>query len=54
MKCDQLLEQFPYKLTKAQSRVWEEIKKDLSSEYTMNQLIQEMLDQERPSLLFWP
>ena len=39
-ECDQLLEQFPYKLTKAQSRVWEEIKKDLSSEYTMNRLIQ--------------
>ena len=35
-----LLERLPYKLTKAQLRVWEEVKADLGSAYTMNRLIQ--------------
>ncbi|MHB8132084.1 MAG: ATP-dependent DNA helicase RecG [Mobilitalea sp.] len=39
-ECDQLIKAFPYTLTNAQLRVWEEIKKDLHSEYVMNRLIQ--------------
>ncbi len=39
-ECDQLIRSFPYSLTKAQLRVWEEIKKDLHGEYVMNRLIQ--------------
>jgi ATP-dependent DNA helicase RecG len=39
-ECDTLIKSFPYTLTKAQLRVWEEIKKDLNSEYVMNRLIQ--------------
>ena len=34
------LEQLPYKLTKAQKKVWSEIKEDLGSPYCMNRLIQ--------------
>lgn len=39
-ECDQLIDSLPYALTKAQLRVWEEIKDDLCSEYVMNRLIQ--------------
>lgn len=35
-----LIEALPYKLTNAQFKVWEEIQNDLTSEYTMNRLIQ--------------
>ncbi len=39
-ECDRLIESFPYSLTKAQLRVWAEVKKDLQGEYVMNRLIQ--------------
>jgi len=39
-ECRRLMESFPYSLTKAQLRVWDEIKKDLCGEYVMNRLIQ--------------
>jgi len=39
-ECDLLIKAFPYTLTNAQLRVWEEIKKDLHGEYVMNRLIQ--------------
>lgn len=39
-ECNQLIQNFPYTLTKAQVRVWEEIEKDLCKEYSMNRLIQ--------------
>jgi ATP-dependent DNA helicase RecG len=39
-ECDQYMKSFPYSLTKAQLRVWEEIKKDLCGDYVMNRLIQ--------------
>ena len=39
-ECDQMIQGLPYSLTKAQLRVWQEIKKDLSSDYGMNRLIQ--------------
>jgi len=39
-ECTRLIDSFPYKLTKAQLRVWEEMKKDLCSDYSMNRLIQ--------------
>lgn len=35
-----LIEALPYRLTGAQQRVWGEIQEDLTSEYTMNRLIQ--------------
>lgn len=35
-----LLEALPYQLTGAQSRVWEEIKADLTGEHVMNRLVQ--------------
>lgn len=35
-----LMEQLPYKLTKAQSRVWDEIRQDLTSGKCMNRLVQ--------------
>lgn len=38
--CDLLIKKLPYPLTKAQLRVWEEIKKDLCGEVSMNRLIQ--------------
>lgn len=38
--CMDLINSFPYTLTKAQLKVWEEIKKDLIGTYTMNRLIQ--------------
>ncbi len=40
VECNLLVEALPYPLTKAQLRVWEEIKKDLCGEYVMNRLIQ--------------
>jgi ATP-dependent DNA helicase RecG len=39
-ECDQYIKSLPYSLTKAQLRVWEEIKKDLRGDYVMNRLIQ--------------
>ncbi|MBH1939701.1 ATP-dependent DNA helicase RecG [Mobilitalea sibirica] len=39
-ECEQLIEGLPFPLTKAQIRVWVEIKKDLAGEYVMNRLIQ--------------
>lgn len=39
-ECDELIRSFPYQLTKAQLRVWDEIKKDLAGEYVMNRLVQ--------------
>jgi ATP-dependent DNA helicase RecG len=39
-ECDRLIESFPYSLTKAQLRVWDEVKRDLQGEYVMNRLIQ--------------
>ena len=37
---ERLIEALPYKLTNAQHKVWKEIQEDLSSEHTMNRLIQ--------------
>jgi ATP-dependent DNA helicase RecG len=39
-ECDSLIENLPYPLTNAQLRVWEEIKKDLCGNLSMNRLIQ--------------
>jgi ATP-dependent DNA helicase RecG len=39
-ECKQMIRDLPYALTGAQLRVWQEIKKDLSSDYGMNRLIQ--------------
>ncbi len=39
-ECDLLIEKLPYPLTKAQLRVWEEIKRDLCGSLSMNRLIQ--------------
>lgn len=39
-ECDKLIYNLPYSLTKAQYLVWEEIKKDMTSELVMNRLIQ--------------
>ncbi len=38
--CEALIKAFPYPLTKAQRRVWEEIRTDLQGEYVMNRLVQ--------------
>ena len=35
-----LVEALPYRLTKAQQRVWDEIRTDMSSDYAMNRLVQ--------------
>lgn len=39
-ECDDLLNSLPYKLTNAQMKVWEELKKDLQGQCAMNCLIQ--------------
>lgn len=39
-QAERLIEALPYRLTGAQQRVWGEIQNDLTSEYTMNRLIQ--------------
>lgn len=39
-QAERLIEALPYRLTGAQQRVWGEIQDDLTSEYTMNRLIQ--------------
>lgn len=39
-ECDALIKAFSYPLTKAQLRVWEEVKSDLRSPFVMNRLIQ--------------
>jgi ATP-dependent DNA helicase RecG len=38
--CDKLIRSLPYQLTKAQLKVWQEIKDDLTGNFTMNRLIQ--------------
>ncbi len=38
--CGRFIEGLPYRLTRAQLRVWKEIKEDLTGSYTMNRLIQ--------------
>ncbi len=40
LRTDAFIEGLPYKLTNAQAKVWEEIKKDLSGNKIMNRLIQ--------------
>ncbi len=37
---ERLIEALPYRLTKAQQKVWAEIRADLTSEYAMNRLVQ--------------
>ena len=37
---ERLIEALPYRLTKAQQRVWAEIRSDLTSKYAMNRLVQ--------------
>lgn len=37
---ERLIEMLPYRLTKAQVKVWSEIQNDMTSEHTMNRLIQ--------------
>lgn len=39
-EADQLIEQLPYQLTKAQRRVWQEIDADMQGDYTMSRLVQ--------------
>lgn len=39
-ECEQLIEALPYELTRAQKKVWEEIKKDLAGGGTMARLVQ--------------
>ena len=39
-ECDTLIRSLPYELTNAQKKVWEEIKKDLSGETSMQRLVQ--------------
>lgn len=39
-ECNELIEDLPYSLTKAQMLVWKEIKSDLTSQLAMNRLIQ--------------
>jgi ATP-dependent DNA helicase RecG len=39
-ECNQLISELPYELTKAQLRVWDEVRSDLKGEFIMNRLIQ--------------
>lgn len=39
-ECEELISELPYSLTKAQCNVWDEIKKDMTSDFSMNRLIQ--------------
>lgn len=39
-ECEELIKKLPFSLTAAQMSVWEEIKKDMTSDYSMNRLIQ--------------
>jgi ATP-dependent DNA helicase RecG len=39
-ECGDLIDSFPYELTKAQLRVWKEVREDLRNEFAMNRLIQ--------------
>ena len=39
-QCERIIEKLPYRLTNAQMRVWEEVKKDLCSSSSMRRLIQ--------------
>ena len=38
--CDRFVNELPYELTKAQLKVWKEIKSDLTGKHTMNRLVQ--------------
>lgn len=38
--CNKFIENLPYQLTKAQLKVWQEIKRDITGNFTMNRLIQ--------------
>ncbi|QHQ62511.1 ATP-dependent DNA helicase RecG [Anaerocolumna sedimenticola] len=38
--CDRFISELPYQLTKAQLKVWKEIKSDLTGNHTMNRLVQ--------------
>lgn len=40
LECDALLEQLPYRLTKAQEKVWAQVKADLMGDFVMNRLVQ--------------
>lgn len=39
-ECQEILKNLPYELTNAQKKVWDEIKKDMIGEYSMNRLVQ--------------
>jgi len=39
-ECERVIEKLPYRLTGAQLRVWDEIKKDITSERSMRRLVQ--------------
>lgn len=39
-ECEELINRLPYSLTSAQLSVWEDIKKDLTSDHVMNRLVQ--------------
>ena len=39
-ECEALIETLPYNLTKAQGKVWDEVKADLTKDIAMNRLIQ--------------
>lgn len=39
-ECQEILKNLPYELTNAQKKVWDEIKKDMLGEYSMNRLVQ--------------
>ena len=40
LECEELIKTLPYRLTKAQLSAWDEIKKDMTSNFAMNRLIQ--------------
>lgn len=45
----EFLRQLPYELTAAQLQVWDDMQKDMKSQYVMSRLVQEMLDQVKQS-----
>lgn len=47
------LKQLPYELTAAQLRVWNDMQKDMRSQYVMSRLVQGMLDQENNRSSSW-
>lgn len=48
----EFLRQLPYELTAAQLRVWDDMQKDMKSQYVMSRLVQGMLDQVKQSWQF--